>query len=264
MTYKLANGKTWPEWEAEQGRNAEETAKWSEEALGQVALALLYDTIAVTDRAIVCLEKPLKSADDDDLAHQLKAGRLLFTFALGRVRISWRLLKEGYLFDAGGSLRVAWESILRGVYCLDDPNTARNYLNGQEISVQKARNAVAQSAEDISVGLERLKNEWDSLSSYSHSYMVEVIKLQTEVRKNGDTTTFHVIPWGVKRPRELLILFLQLLLTIRLIPTTLRDNSGIFEWPQDLVEEVDDVAQRLIQLEKQLTKRLEALDAPST
>lgn len=269
MTYKLANGKTWPEREAELRRRAEETAKWSEEVLGQEALSLLYDTIAVTDRALADFKETLKDADDSDLAHQLKAGLLLFDFAFGRIQVSWRLLKEGYLFDGSNNLRAASESILRGAYCLDDPGTARGYLNGQEISAPDVRKAVAQGAADIggelkSVVLERLKCEWNALSRYSHSYTIEAIRLQTEVRQNSDITINHLIPWGVKRPHDLLAFFHQLLSTLWRIPAALRHLSDTFEWPQDLVEEVDDVSQRWDKLEKQLLERLNALDNPST
>ena len=268
MTYKLADGKAWPEREAELGRRAEETAKWSEEVLGQEALSLLYDTIAVTDRALADLKETLQGANDDDPPPELKAGLLLFGFAFGRVQVSWRLLKEGYLFDASGSIRAASESILRGAYCLGNPDTARGYLNGQGISAPDVRKAVAQGAEDTggepkSVVLKRLQCEWNALSRYSHSYTIEAIQLQTEVRQNGDITTNQLVPWGVKRPHDLLAFFHQLLSTLWRIPAALRHLSDAFEWPKDLVEEVDDVSQRWDKLEKQLLERLEALDTPS-
>ena len=216
----------WLKLEAEREARKTETSKWSEARLGQ-GLELFRSSVLHAETVLQSIDNAVRREPDNAGARQFQAVQLQLEFALGRLLNANELILNGFLFDGGGILRVAWESISRAFVFLLSQEDALSYLNGSVFGQRDIKKKLGTLSPNVS---REFETSFNTLSQYSHSYSVQALHLQMEPQGSRDEGILMVTQNGVHRERDLLLLYAECVHFTHWIPWMMLPFEKQLQW----------------------------------
>jgi len=209
---------------------------WSLDSVGLGDILFKRGTIHA-EASFQSIDAFITASSQPDISAQFHAVQLQMEFGIGRLLNARDLLLSGFLFDGGGLLRVAWESITRAALFVTDQEAAAKYMAGEELGNAAVRKALEKLQTPQGEQFKKqLDSSWATLSQFSHSYSIRALHLQMEPQKEG---RLLITSEGVRRERELLIMFTECVHLVDWISRLLSPFGQPLSWEPQFLASMD-------------------------
>ncbi len=242
-----------------------ETVAWSRQRLGDDAYHFA-NSFSITKRGLDVLSQALSESPPQEAGILKYRGvQIQLEFAFRRLINAWRLVLEGYHFDARTLQRLAWEATNRAAYYLINEDAGVRFLGGEEVRESVVRSFLKKwhrenlPEEAARIG-DPLRDQWNSLSLFSHAYKFGALSVQSIVE--GDTLSLRQT--GVRKPDELYVsLGISVFLMQRVARLIWKELSELNSWPPELTADIERAAKDREVLERKIQQLVAEARGPS-